>query len=341
METTISVQLSDSIAETARELSLGHIRREMRTFAALETKEKEEGGVLYLPLEPAGYPISPDDLDFGSGNPTATQIKNASQFSQLMNQIPNPGQKVWIASGEVVWNIWDMVLDSMQLPAGGPTRTLQELKTNFELEKRSDMKGDTYYQTDYSPDGFWKSIFDSQWKSYAFSPQATSTKEVMSVRTATGCVSDLEFDTTGMSFTAEIILVTLMRPWWSPWLFSSTTWRYSPGSLAAPLSDGLTPPQGVMTMYPNAFLVARNVHLGLDMSRLKNASLPTQIEQAQALSWSAFQMKGANQSTSMVGCEANLKLSSDGLDSSGLQILGFSCNKLPKCPNPDLSQKWP
>jgi hypothetical protein len=163
----------------------------------------------------------------------------------------------------------------------------------------------------------------------------------MTASTAKGDVRDLQFDATGMCFNAEVILVTLLRPWWSPWLFSSTAWRFAPASIAPPLSDGLHPPRGVMTMYPNAFLVGRNVHLGLDMSRPKNAALSTHIEQAHALRWSAFQLKGANRITSTVYGGAELKLTDDGLHSNGLQILGFSCNVLPKCPNPDPSQQWP
>lgn len=341
METPVSLQVRDRISEIARELPPGDIQLEMLTMRGRETEGAGAGGTLYLPLDPAGYPISPDDLDFGSGNPTATQIKNASRFSQLMNQIPNSGQKAWIASGEVVWNIWDIVLESMQLPVGGSTRILQQLKANFEMEKRSDMQGDIYYQTNYSPDGFWKSTFDSRWKSFSHSPKATSKCEVMSACTARDGVRDLEFDATGMNLHAEVILVTLLRPWWSPWLFSSTAWRLESASIVPPLSDGLNPPRGVMTMYANAFLVARNVHLSLDMNRPKNAALNTQIQQAHALTWSAFQLKGANRTTSPVDGVADLKLTNDGLHSNGLQILGFSCNVLPRCPNPDPKQQWP
>lgn len=341
MKSPVSLQVRERIAEMAQELPPGDIHLKMGMTRGGDTEGTEERGTLYLPLDPAGYPISPDDLDFGGGNPTAAQIKNASRFSQLMNQIPNPGQKFWTASGDVVWNIWDTVLRSMQLPVGGSTNILQQLKANLEMERRSDMQGDIYYPTNYSPDGFWEATSNNQWKSIAFSPKSTSRCEVMSACTATRGVHDLEFDATGMHFKAEVILVTLLRPWWSPWLFSSTAWRLPPASLTPPLSDGMNPPKGVMTMYANAFLVARNVHLGLDMSRPKNSVLTTQIQRAHALTWSAFQMKGASRSSSPVDGVAELKLTSDGLHSNGLQILGFSCNVLPKCPNPDQKQQWP
>ena len=341
------------VAETATEgvkrveakfarMTTGGLGRDDTQVAKMKTVEPERGNVLYLPLEPAGYPISPDSLDFGSGNPTPTQINNASRFSQLMNQIPNAGQKVWTASGRVVWNIWDIVLDSVQFPEGVSANTLLKLKANFEIDRRSNMFGEIYYRTGYSPQGFWKSTFDSQWKSCSFSPDAaTRTDDVMSLSTATAKARKLEFDTRGLRFSADMILVTLLRSWWYPWLFNSNNWRYAPGSIGTPLSDGLTPPTGSMAMYANAFLVARNVNLGLDMSRPKNAALPAHIEQADALVWSQFQMKGSSHDTSLIASEADLKLTKDGLHSSGLQIIGFSCNVLPKCPNPNPNQQWP
>ncbi len=341
METSISFKIRDSIAEIAAELPHEVTRLKTQKGKGFAVGAAAEGSIIYLPLEPAGYPISPDDLDFGSGNPTAAQINNASRFSQLMNQIPSPGQKAWFTSGEVVWNVWEIVLDSMQLPAGGSMKTLQQLKANFVMEKRADMQGDIYYETNYSPVGFWNSTFDSHWRSFSYSPEAASSHEIMSACTASDGVRDLEFDPTGMNFNAEVILVTLLRPWLSPWLFSSTAWRFAPGSIAPPLSNGLSPPQGVMTMYPNAFLVARNVHLDLEMSRPKNAALSGQLEQAHALTWSAFQMKGASPASSPFGSVADLKLTDDGLRSNGLQILGFSCSLLPKCPNQDPNQQWP
>lgn len=349
MNNSISNQIDDFIVGVADRLQTGNDRKSIRMFATLSaplvktiSAVEEQKRTVYLPLKPAGYPISPEALDFGSGSPTATQVNNASRFSRLMNQVPVAGEDSWVSSSRNVWKIWDIVLDSIQLPSGQSAGALQEIRADFETEKRLDMLGNIYYRTEYSPKEFWKSSSNSQWNMDSFSPNTTTSPQgVMSMSSATGGADEVKFDATGMTVTTDTILVTLLRPWWSPWLFNSRNWRYAPGSLAPPLSDGMNPPTGSMAIYPNAFLVARNVKLGIDFNNPQNASLRAQIEMAQELSFSSFQLKGTGVSGMGGSSAADVKVTDNSVKSIGLQILGFSCNVLPKCPDPDPNLSWP
>ena len=352
MDAPISHQLHNFIADTAKTLALSHLK--IKPPARLLTTSEGETenlvaaapdlhkNTLYLPLKPSGYPINQQMMDFGSGNPNATQIANASAFAQLVNQIPNSGESIWTASGRIVWNIWEMVLDAMQFPQGASTTQLSQFQSNLQLDKRLDMAGNVYYHTGYSPSQFWLTTGAQQWQSHAFTPNTGSSQvDVMKLSNQEGKENDLEFDASNMSLSSDMILVTILRPWWSPWIFDSPNWRYGPISLASPLSDGEQPPSGAMTMYANAFLVARNVKLNLDMSKPKNQPLAEKLEQADNVVWDAFQMKGHNHEADLPACATSLKATEKGIQSTGLQILGFNCNILPKCPNPNPNLSWP
>ncbi|NIR28947.1 MAG: hypothetical protein GWN84_06455 [Gammaproteobacteria bacterium] len=292
--------------------------------------------VVYKSLKPAGYPIAPEDLDFGGGSPTASQIANASAFAALMNQVPNPEQSFWVSSGTTVWNIWQIALESAQVPVNGSSHVFDELKNKLRLARRSDMKGNTYYPTLYSPSSFWTAEA-SQWRPLEAVVPPDGTSDQMVVRSAAGDAQRIPFDASGMPVSGELILVTLLREWWAPWLFDSKAWRYAPATIAPRLSDGKTPPSGAMPMYANAFMVARNVKVGLDIHKRKNAALAKHIERASALAWGPFQLKG----TSHGGRESTLRVTPDGINSPGMQIVGFSCNVMPKCPDPNPDLDWP
>lgn len=292
--------------------------------------------VVYKSIKPAGYPIAPEDLDFGGGNPTPVQIANASSFAALMNQIPNAGQPFWTSSGMTVWNVWKIALESAEVPVNGSSGVFHELKGRLRLAERSDMKGDIYYPTFYSPSSFWTET-TGQWRPLEAAVQPDGTSDQMVACSSGGTPRRIAFDASGMEVSGELMLVTLLRDWWAPWLFDSKAWRFAPGTIAPRLSDGKTPPTGSMPMYANAFMVARNVKVGVDMDKGKNAVLAKQIQMASALAWGPFQLKG----TSHGGRESALRLTTEGIHSPGMQIVGFSCNVLPKCPDPDPALDWP
>ncbi|MEZ5944247.1 MAG: hypothetical protein R3C18_22890 [Planctomycetaceae bacterium] len=304
------------------------------------------GGVVYLPIEPAGYPVTPEDFDFGGGSPTKEQIANASQFAQLVNQIPNSLQNTWVSTGRMTWNLWEAVLDSIQFPVGAPANQITDLRAGFQLDKRLDMLGNTYYQTNYTPQEFWKTT-SSAWHRMSYSASSgTLTEDNVKVKRPRILAGDkpevdLPVDAKGMNVTGDLILVTLLRPWWNAWLFESQNWRYAPGSITPPLSDGGDPPSGAMTMYPNAIMVARDVNVRLDMSSPRNRRLVKEADAAHDVSFGPFQLKGNNAHAGSLLRETKLEVTNDGLKSIGMQVVGFQCNLLPQCPNPSTAVTWP
>ena len=157
------------------------------------------------------------------------------------------------------------------------------------------------------------------------------------------------FDFTKFSLEFEICQVDIVRPWFKPSFLNNRYWRFKPGNLkdengnevVEMLSNGPDNPIGMMPAYPTSIIFMRNLKLVFEdgddakdfLSKYNNtdwgvsAGVDYIIGSASA---------GYNHhDNSAEGEDARrLSRSSKTITVDGMQIIGFRCHILGKCPDP-------
>lgn len=161
-----------------------------------------------------------------------------------------------------------------------------------------------------------------------------------------GTVSSDQF---GLSF--EICQVPIVRPWFMASFLDSKTWRFdasSPDIAGEMLSDGKSPPHGLMPAYPTSIVFVRNLKLSIGHSEsLYNYVKDQQSSSTGAGGYVSFgpfflggsggNMSAAGQSTRDYGYHVD----ENGISSPGMSIAGFKCHVLDKAPKPlDSITSW-
>lgn len=90
----------------------------------------------------------------------------------------------------------------------------------------------------------WAASAGGGWGSFKLGGNASgSTTEALTIN-----------NTDGFSIKMSIARIPLLRNWFDPWFLRSEFWRYNPGSIEAsnnlPVSDGGSPPRGLLIAYP-------------------------------------------------------------------------------------------
>jgi hypothetical protein len=154
--------------------------------------------------------------------------------------------------------------------------------------------------------------------------------------------SKLSSDQFDLSF--EITEVPIVRGWFKPDYFFSRTWRFDPSNPelnSELLSDGGTPPKGMMPAYPTAIVFIRNLKLSLGHSE----SFQTFVSDAKKSSqggdgyvrFGPFFLGGGGKNMSSTDSSKRdwgFKSDEQGITVSGIQAAGFRCHVIPKRPDP-------
>ncbi len=176
--------------------------------------------------------------------------------------------------------------------------TFQTLYGALTADALIDTRGATFYPTYFYPNDFADAVNDGLWIPFEITPgQADPWQPVGDGETIRG----------------EMLVLPLQRSWWSPWIFSSRGWRFQPASGLPQLSDGNSPPQGMMPFYASSLIIARN----LTVSSAPKAAAPPAL----------FTLKSE-------------PAQSAGTTAAGMSIIGFVCTTLPRCPDPDPTLQW-
>jgi hypothetical protein len=125
------------------------------------------------------------------------------------------------------------------------------------------------------------------------------------------------------TITCEITEVPIERQWFRPVFLMSRSWRFddnNPTVKGKQLCDGASPPAGPLPGYPVSAVFARRVSLTLGGSRAASDFVARQSKNS--LSFGPFFL-GDNQ-------PADATVSAEGM-----QLIGFRCHLLPRCPDPD------
>jgi hypothetical protein len=154
--------------------------------------------------------------------------------------------------------------------------------------------------------------------------------------------STFNSDQFGLNF--EIAQVQIIRPWFKDAFLTSKSWRFDqadPEAKLAVLSDGGSPPKGMMPAYPTSMILVRNLKLtfgqnsGFSDFLSKNAS--TDANAGGFVRWGLFGLGGSyNRSTTSGSTARTFGYSSSGQEMTvpGMQVIGFKCHILPKSPDP-------
>lgn len=147
----------------------------------------------------------------------------------------------------------------------------------------------------------------------------------------------------------EIAQIPIVRPWFKEAFLNSKAWRFDPTNPDAKgdmVSDGGTPPKGLIPAYPTTAIFIRNLVLGID----HNSSAASFINQSSSSSASGggyvsigpIFLGGSASHWSSSGYtqrDYNSQWNDQGLTVPGLQLVGFKCHILQKSPNSDPSIK--
>jgi hypothetical protein len=151
------------------------------------------------------------------------------------------------------------------------------------------------------------------------------------------------FNSDHCSMRFEIAQIPLLTPWLKKSYLTSKTWRFDPGNPDVKndlLSDGGSPPRGLLTAYPTSLIFVRN--LSLDFGN--NSSFLHYLDEQRSshagggsVAIGPFFLGG---SASHWSQEHNMQrdwgysYTNQGVKVPGMQIVGFKCHILPKSPNP-------
>jgi hypothetical protein len=246
------------------------------------------------------------------------------------------------------------------LTARGPYALYERLRADFALAERKDLFGNSFYPTFAYPPKVVGPEFDSSWTRFSFVSNeisqfssASSTSWGGGVRASYGLwsvgggsqysnsQSRSTCDTNGLSLTAKLIQVPLIRPWWNAWIFSSRGWKGGStiGDVGS-ISSGITPLKGFMPVIPTSMILAKDVQVGINMTSEENKAFKSQVSSSASVGWGPFSVRG-NYSRSDSSSSHEYTSSDSGIEIKGAQIIGFICDVLPLSPNPDPALPFP
>jgi hypothetical protein len=143
----------------------------------------------------------------------------------------------------------------------------------------------------------------------------------------------------------EICQVPIVRPWFKPAFVIGHTWRFdqnNPDTKSEAVSDGGTPPKGLVPAYPTSMVVIRNLSLGLGQSDSFSNFMSSRQSSSSGgggfVSFGPFFLGGSASNFSAGGrTDRNWGYSwnNQTMSVSGMQIIGFKCHVFPKSPDPN------
>jgi hypothetical protein len=157
--------------------------------------------------------------------------------------------------------------------------------------------------------------------------------------------NSMHFDDFNLSF--EIVQIPIVRPWFKEVFIDSHTWRFDPTNPDVSneaVSDGGSPPSGLIPAYPTTAIFIRN----LTLSILQDSDAGHFIDQYSSSSQGGgayvnlgpFCLGGSATHYSSSGYAQQSfdhQWNDQGLSVPGMQLVGFKCHVFPKSPNPDPS----
>jgi hypothetical protein len=135
-------------------------------------------------------------------------------------------------------------------------------------------------------------------------------------------------DADNLTIEAELILVSIMRPWFNPLVLTMKDWSVT-GYEKHGLSDGKL--RGALPLIPTAFVVARNVTISADFSEEDKKTVSNMVNTKAEGGWGPFSISGKygfSKSTS----DFSSKFDGGSLRLDGYQVIGWINTITPPSP---------
>jgi len=239
----------------------------------------------------------------------------------------------WISSGyknevETAFGLID------QIGKLHPQLIWAKWKADFHLSNLKNLENQDFYYTYFYPPDFYNLDTQKKWQTLTLDSseiESLSSKNIDADRelfsSQDPSVETQQRDLSISSLTADLIKVEIVRPWMNPDLFERRFWKWPDNREL--LSSGEQPFQGSLPAYTTHMILARNLKIRLQSESGENAEALQSISASNPISWGPFSLKDA------------VLPSSNSIQSDGIQIIAFVCQKLLKSPNPDPSLAWP
>jgi hypothetical protein len=197
----------------------------------------------------------------------------------------------------------------------------------------------TYSGTEYNASGWSASVGASYLGIFGAEGTATSTS------TSSQFNDSMSLDSFDLSF--ELTEVPIVRSWCEAAFITADYWRFDPGNpqyKSAMVSDGGSPPTGMIPAYPTTAIFVRNLQLGIQQASAAGQWIDKQQSSSQSgggyvgfgpffLGGTASHYSNSGYSQSNYGYTWN----DQGMSVDGMQLTAFRCHVFPKSPNPDPS----
>lgn len=143
----------------------------------------------------------------------------------------------------------------------------------------------------------------------------------------------------------EVCQVNIVRPWFKEAFLTSKYWRFDANNEVTKgefLSDGGSPAQGKMPAYPTSIIFIRNLRIGFDskdsLNTFKQEYESHDISAGGRIVIGPFSLGGGYDShddKTETSSHGKLQIEKNEIVINGMQIIGYACHMLGKCPDPN------
>lgn len=262
--------------------------------------------------------------------------------------------QAWEAEGNK-GNVEEARSRKMILCGSGPATVYAQMKNDLTLARRESTLGN-YYSTYFFPlNLFGPRITWTKFRAtnenlhtYASKDQSAwggGVEAKYGLFSVSGSVDHKSGDTSyqgdysKFGLTVELIQVPLLRTWFNPGIFKNRNWKWRTGNEMISSGGDKDVASDLMPAYPTSFIMARNLRITMDTKNERNRKAISQLTTSASGGWGPFRVKGHYEQFSDKSNQ-DMKITDEGIESKGMQIIAFVCERVPKSPNPDSTIKF-
>lgn len=148
--------------------------------------------------------------------------------------------------------------------------------------------------------------------------------------------TELKINMSHFKLNFKICQVPIVRPWFNTNFLTSKYWRFDENNTEFKdnmVSDGETPPNGMIPAYTTTAIFIKDLHLDFGSSNSEFLSEAENVSVGGRAGWGPFSVGGSFEKN---GLEKNMNVQREGqgIKVEGMQLIGFKCHVLPKSPDP-------
>lgn len=213
--------------------------------------------------------------------------------------------------------------------------------------------GSDFYYTSFLPGGFAET--DNGWTKFTFSSSDYQSNYKFDSKQGGGGggfslgfvtiggggkhkteKSKTRIDSSSFKLSFKICQVPICRPWYNVNFLTSKYWRFDQNNGEFKdnmVSDGGSPPDGMIPAYTTTAIFVKDLTLYFGERHTEISRKMKNTSGGGFISWGPFHAGGNYESQNS---ERNVDMSSDsqGIYVKGMQLIGFKCHTLRKCPDP-------